>query len=91
MNKKTPRQFSFMTAVQLYNEVKVQLAFCAGEMLQHIAKISLDAMTMISTGKQKRKNQPRAVKRRPKAYPLLKTPGKEAFTQFHKEPVHEQD
>ena len=78
MNKKTPRQFSFMTAVQLYNEVKVQLAFCAGEMLLYIARSSLDAMTAIDTGKQKRKNQPRAVKRRPKAYPLLKIPRKEA-------------
>jgi hypothetical protein len=78
MNKKTPRQFSFMTAVQLYNEIKIQLTFRAGKILQHIAKSSLDAMTMIGIGKQKRKKQPRAVKRRPKAYPLLKTPRKEA-------------
>ena len=67
-----------MTAVQLYNEIKVQLTFCAGDMLLYIARSSLDAMTAIGIGKQKRKNQPRAVKRRPKAYPLLKTSRKEA-------------
>ena len=78
MNKKTPRQISFMTAVQLFTEIKVQLTSQTGKILDHIIKSILKAMTSIGIGKQKRKNQPRAIKRRPKAYPLLTMPRREA-------------
>jgi len=78
VNKKIPRQISFMTAVQLFNEIKIQLTLQTGKLLKHIIISALDAMTSIGIGKQKRKNQPRAIKRRPKAYPLLKKPRAEA-------------
>ncbi len=74
INKKIPRQFSFMAAVQLYNEIKVQLTYCVGGILLYIARSCLNAITTISIGAQRRKNQPRAVKRRPKPYPLLTIP-----------------
>ena len=78
INKKIPRQVSYMTAVQLYNEIKVQLTSHTGGILKHIIRSTLDAMVSIDIGKQKRKNQPRVIKRRPKAYPLLTKPRKEA-------------
>jgi len=78
MNKKIPRQISFMMAIQIFNEIKVQLTFHTGGILKHIIRSSLEAMTSIVIGKQKRKNQPRAIKRRPKAYPLLTMPRAEA-------------
>ncbi len=78
MNKKVPRQISFMTAVQLFNEIKGQLISLTGEILQHLIKGTLEAMGLIGIGKQKRKNQPRAIKRRPKAYPRLTIPRAEA-------------
>lgn len=62
---------SFMTAVQLYNEIKAQFISHTGDRLKCIIKIALESMASIVIGKQKRKNQPRAIKRRPKAYPLL--------------------
>jgi len=74
MNKTIPRQISFMTAVQLFNEIKGTLVSQTGEILQHIISGTLKAMSSIDIGKQKRKNQPRAIKRRPKAYPLLTIP-----------------
>ncbi len=74
MSKKIPRQISFITAVQFLNEIKGQLISQTGEVLQHIIKHSLEAMSVIAIGKQKRKNQPRTIKRRPKAYPLLTVP-----------------
>ncbi len=78
MNQKRPRQNSFMTAVQLFNEIKIQLILQSGNILNHIVKSSLDSMASIVIGKQKRKNQPRAIKRRPKSYPLLNQPRAEA-------------
>jgi len=84
MNQKTPRQNSFMTAVQLFNEIKIQLILQSGNILNHIVKSSLDSMASIVTGKQKRKNQPRAIKRRPKSYPLLTKPRSEACEAINK-------
>ena len=78
MNKKIPRQISFMTAIQLFNVIKLQLVLATEGSLKYIVKNTLDAMTSIAIGKQKRKNQPRATKRRPKAYPLLTVPREEA-------------
>ncbi len=67
-----------MTAVQLFNEIKVQLVSHTGNILRYLVRSSLENMASIVIGKQKRKNQPRAIKRRPKAYPLLTKPRAEA-------------
>ena len=78
IHKKLPRQISFMTATQLFNEIKLQLTIFSGHILKHIVNSLLESMTSIAIGKQKRKNQPRAIKRRPKSYPLLTKPRAEA-------------
>jgi len=78
MNDKKPREFSFMTAVQLCTVINAQVASYTGEILMHIITSVLNAMTSIGIGKQKRKNQPRAIKQRPKAYPRLTIPRNEA-------------
>jgi len=78
LHKKIPRELSFMTALQIFNDIKLQLTLKSGNLLEHIISSSLEAMATIGIGKQKRKNQPRAVKRRPKPYPRLTTPRKNA-------------
>lgn len=78
ITQKIPRQLSFMTAVQLFNEIKLPLVLLTGNVLIHMIKNSLENMALIAIGRQKRKSQPRAIKRRPKAYPLLTKPRAEA-------------
>jgi len=78
ITKTIPRKFSFMTAVQLFTEITVQLVSQTGKILEHIINSVLKAMTSIGIGKQKRKSQPRAIKRRPKAYPRLTIPRRDA-------------
>ncbi|MFI3197188.1 MAG: IS4 family transposase, partial [Methylococcaceae bacterium] len=46
--------------------------------LAHALLALLKAMASTSIGLQKRKNQPRAIKRRPKPFPLLTVPRREA-------------
>ena len=70
---KLPRQLSFMTAVQQLNQGLSQLMLLAGNRLGHIVNGLLEAIASIPIGQQKRKPQPRAIKRRPKPYPLLTT------------------
>jgi hypothetical protein len=75
---KLPRQLSFMTAVQQLNEGLSQLMLFAGNRLGHIINGLLQAIASIPIGQQKRKPQPRAIKRRPKPYPLLTEPRNQA-------------
>ena len=69
-----PRQISFMTTVQVFNEGILQLIVLSGKILKYAIDGILSAIASISIGQQKRKAQPRAIKRRPKAYPLLNKP-----------------
>ena len=75
---KLPRQLSFMTAVQQLNVGLSQLMQFAGNRLGHIINGLLEAIASIPIGQQKRKPQPRAIKRRPKPYPLLTVPRNQA-------------
>lgn len=75
---KLPRQLSFMTAVQQLNVGLSQLMLFAGNLLGHIINGLLEAIASIPIGQQKRKPQPRAIKRRPKPYPLLMVPRNQA-------------
>ena len=75
---KLPRQLSFMTAVQQLNVGLSQLMLFAGSLLGHIINGLLEAIASIPIGQQKRKPQPRAIKRRPKPYPLLMVPRNQA-------------
>ena len=69
-----PRQISFMTTVQVFNEGILQLIVLSGKLLKYAIDGLLSAIASIPIGQQKRKAQPRAIKRRPKAYPLLTKP-----------------
>lgn len=68
---KIPRHISFMTAVQLFIEGITLMMLLSGRLLKQAVTGLLDAIASIPIGRQKRKKQPRAIKRRPKAYPLL--------------------
>jgi hypothetical protein len=67
-----------MTTVQLFNEGISQLIVFSGKILKHVINGLLKAIASIPIGQQKWKKQPRAIKRRPKSYPLLTIPRKEA-------------
>ena len=75
---KLPRQLSFMTAVQQLNVGLPKLMLFAGNRLGHIINGLLEAIASIPIGQKKRKPQPRAIKRRPKPYPLLTVPRNQA-------------
>lgn len=72
--EKIPRQLSFKSALQLLNNAASQLLLLSGKALQAFATALLQAMALSPIGRQKRLPQPRAVKRRPKPYPLLTRP-----------------
>ncbi len=60
-----------MTTVQVFNEGILQLPVLAGKILKKAIDGILSAIASVSIGQQKTKAQPHAIKRRPKAYPLL--------------------
>lgn len=78
VKRKNPRLISFMTTVQLLNEGASQLMLLSGQNLKQVIDSLLNAIASIPIGQTKRTPQPRAVKRRPKPYPLLMKPGKQA-------------
>jgi len=79
LNQKTPRKISFMTAVQSLNERVSGLLFISGKVLRHVVKTLLTAISSVPIGIQKRKKQPRVIKRRPKPFPLMTKP-RNAYT-----------
>jgi hypothetical protein len=78
LHEKIPRQLSFKSAVQIVTEAYKQVATLAGGLLLSAVRALLKAMASTVIGKQKRKRQPRAVKRRPKPFPLLTVPRHES-------------
>ena len=78
MHNKIPRQLSFRSTVQLVCQATKQVVVLTGKQLAHALLALLKAMASTSIGLQKRKNQPRAIKRRPKPFPLLTVPRHEA-------------
>ena len=78
MNSITPRQLSFRSAVQLVSQAAKQLMALTGNQLTCALLSVLKAIASTVIGLQKRKNQPRAIKRRPKPFPLLIIPRQEA-------------
>jgi hypothetical protein len=67
-----------MTAVQLLNEGVLLLIQLSGKNLKQVIDGLLEAIASIPIGQTKRRPQPRAIKRRPKPYPLLTIPRKQA-------------
>lgn len=71
---KIPRLLSFKAAVQVFNYATMTLSMLLGKTRINNLLAVLKAMASTSIGQPRRKNQPRAIKRRPKAYPLLTVP-----------------
>ena len=78
MHNKIPSQLSFRSTVQLVCQATKQRVVLTGKRLTHALLAILKAMASTSIGLQKRKNQPRAIKRRPEPFPLLTVPRHEA-------------
>lgn len=72
--KKIPRQLSFRSAVQLATQASREVANLSERALKNTLLNLLEAIASTPIGGQKRKGQPRVVKRRPKSYPLMTTP-----------------
>lgn len=69
-----PRLISFKAAAQLLTATMRQLVHGGKKQLITLCEIVLKAIASTKIGQRKRKAQPRAIKRRPKAYPLLVEP-----------------
>ena len=78
LHDKIPRQLSFRSAVQLLIQAAKQVVVLAGILLNNALQALFKAIASTVVGQQRRKNQPRAIKRRPKPYPLLMIPRHEA-------------
>ena len=78
MHDKIPRQLSFRSTVQLICQASKQMIVLTGHQLTYALLALLKAMASTVIGLQKRKNQPRAIKRRPKPFSLLTIPRHEA-------------
>jgi len=74
VHNKLPRLISFRAAVQLVNQAALQLAHLVGALMKNSLDTMLAMIVATPTGQRKRKKQPRAIKRRPKPYPLLTQP-----------------
>lgn len=72
-NKK-PRYLSFMAVVQLMRHIVNLCISMTTKALGELLNPLLKAMASTEIGKRKRPNQPRVIKRRPKAYPLMNKP-----------------
>ena len=74
LHDKIPRQLSYRTAVQVVIQATKQLIVLTGILLNNAKHALFKAIASTPVDQQKRKNQPRAIKRRPKPYPLLMIP-----------------
>lgn len=71
---KIPRQLSFKSAMQLLTQASMTLINLSIKSLNVFSLALLRAMASTPIDHQKRQNQPRAIKRRPKPFPLLTMP-----------------
>jgi hypothetical protein len=77
VSKKKPRDISFMAVVQLMHCFLGLCVTMSGKTLEKLLYPLLKAMANTEIGKRNRPNQPRVIKRRPKAFPLMTKPRKE--------------
>lgn len=80
LNDKKPRYLSFMAAVQLMRNTASLCITLSGTLLGKLILPLLTAMTETEIGNRTRPNQPRVIKRRPKAYPMMTKPRDEYIT-----------
>lgn len=75
---KVARQFSFKSVVQLLDSARIQFGNSTLCVLKNAYTVLSKAIIATSIGNRQRPPQPRAVKRRPKSYPLLTIPRADA-------------
>lgn len=78
LHNKTPRKLSFKSTLQIIIQATKNITSLIGESLNTYLAALFKAISSNAIGLQKRKSQPRAVKKRPKAFPLLKVSRAEA-------------
>jgi hypothetical protein len=83
-HNKTPRQLSFKASVQLLRALQIQFSHASKAAMIQCYDCLLKALASTHVGKRKRPPQPRAVKRRPKAYPLMTKPRSVACEELRK-------
>ena len=77
-NGVSPRTISFKGTIQTLNAFQAKIAFVDDGKLSAFFEDLLDAVTGHQVGNRPGRSEPRAVKRRPKPYPLLNTPRQQA-------------
>jgi hypothetical protein len=80
LNERMPRHLSFMAAVQLMRNTASLCTTTTGTALMKLIPPLLIAMAQTEIGQRERPNQPRVIKQRPKAYPLMTKPRREYAT-----------
>lgn len=83
-HNKTPRQLSFKASVQLLRAVQVQFSCASKVFMIQRYNCLLKALSATLVGQRKRPPQPRVIKRRAKAYPLMTKPRFEECEQLQK-------
>lgn len=78
LHDKIPRQLSFRSSVQLIGQADKQIGLLVGKSLTTALLALSKAIAATLIGLQNRKKQPRAIKRRPKPFPLLTIPRHQA-------------
>jgi len=73
-----PRELSFKACLQTLNAFASQLKTATERQARKILQKIYSALSTQRVGKRKGRSEPRAVKRRPKPYPRLKTPRNDA-------------
>ena len=77
-NGVSPRTISFKGTIQTLNAFQAKIAFVDDDKLLAFFEVLLDAVAGHQVGNRPGRSEPRAVKRRPKPYPLLNTPRQQA-------------
>jgi hypothetical protein len=80
LNDRMPRHLSFMATVQLMRNTASLCITTTGRALMKLISPLLIAMSQTEIGQRERPNQPRVIKRRPKAYPIMTKPRREYAT-----------
>lgn len=78
IHNKIARQVSFKSAVQILGAARGRFEHVRNKISKNAYAAIAKAIVSTLIGKRKRPSQPRAVKRRPKPYPLLTVPRAEA-------------
>jgi hypothetical protein len=79
-----PRQLSFQGARQMMEGFRVELnRACAGQ-VAGLVRVMLEALAALRVGDRPDRYEPRVVKRRPKAYPRMQEPRREAKARMAK-------